>query len=255
MCYEASQARKVKKLEEHYGVIRSEKFSIADNDFMNYHLRGVDHPELLVIPQESKKELHPMIWGIVPSYIAGFKINDYYSQGKNNVYCLNARSEKMFTYDLYKDSIYTKRCIIPLTGFFEPHRFMNTSYPFYFTDKENGVLSVAGIYSESSDGGVRTLTMLTKKASKLFGTIHNSGDKDRQVVLLNPDLQREWLRDDLNQNHIQELVDISYDDSTISSYPVNRDLYSNKIDSNYQYIIQKVDYPELAFNTEIQEYL
>ncbi|MDH7444667.1 SOS response-associated peptidase [Aquimarina sp. 2201CG14-23] len=252
MCYEASQARKVKRLEEHYGVRRSEKFEISDTDFIAYHLRGLDHPEMLVIPQESKEELHPMIWGIMPSYKNGFQLNDYYQQGKNNVYSLNAQSEKIFTYDTYKDSILIKRCIIPVTGFFEPHSFMNTTYPFYFTDKVDGILSIAGIYTESADGMVRTFTMLTKKASNLFSTIHNKDPRGhRQVVLLNKDLQKEWLRCDLNKEHITELINLAYDDSTLEYYPVSRNLYSPKIESNSEYIIQKADYPELAFNMDL----
>lgn len=252
MCYDAAMDRKVKRLEKHYGVERNRKFDIGDSDFITHHLKGVTHPEILVIPQESKKELHPMVWGLVPGQIPGFKHNDYYTQGRNTVYCLNARSEKMFTYDLYKDSIFTKRCIIPLTAFFEPHSFMNTSYPFLFKDKEDGFLSVAGIYSESSDGAVRTMSMLTKKGSDLFSTIHNADrEGHRQIVLLNQELQSEWLRDDLTEKHIQELVDIPYDDSSLSFYPVSRNLYSKTKHSNDSYISERAEYPELAFNSDL----
>ncbi len=255
MCYEASQARKVKKLEAHYGARRSEVFEISDSDFVAYHLRGVDHPEMLVIPQESKQELHPMIWGIMPGNRMGYDLNSYYQEGNNNVYSLNAQSEKLFTYSTYKDSIMCRRCIIPLTGFFEPHQFMNVPYPFYFSDSNDGFLSLAGIYAESSDGMVRTFTMLTKKASSLFEAIHNNLSDPRQVVLLNQELTNEWLRDDLTEKGIKELVNLNYDDSSLSFYPVSRNLYSPKVESNSDYIIDRVEYPELAFNSEIQKYL
>lgn len=256
MCYDAAMDRKVKKLEKHYGVRKNNLFEIGDSDFIAHHLKGVTHPELLVIPQESKEELHPMVWGIVPGHIPGFKHNDYYTQGNNTVYSLNARSEKIFKFEFYRDSIFTKRCIIPLTGFFEPHRFMNTSYPFIFKDKTDKFLSVAGIYAESSDGAVRSVTMLTKKGSELFSTIHNADrDGHRQIVLLDQDLQKEWLRDDLKEVHIQELIDIPYNDDSLNYHPVSRKLYSRNADTNNEFISQRHEYPELAFNSDLANFI
>lgn len=250
MCYEASMARKVKKLEDHYGVERSQRFEIGDNDFLAYHLRGAQHPEMLVIPQESTKELHPMVWGIIPDYIPGHKQNDYYTNSENHMYTLNAQSEKLFTYDLYHDNIMHHRCIIPLTGFFEPHRFMNTSYPFLFTKNDHSFFSVAGIYSESKDGMFRSFTMLTRKASDFFHTIHNN--KEREIILFDDELAREWLRPDLNEKGISEIIKVPYNESTISVKPVSRDIYKNSVDSNNSEILNQVDYPELALDPDLE---
>ncbi|WP_299261067.1 hypothetical protein [uncultured Aquimarina sp.] len=48
-----------------------------------------------------------------------------------------------------------------------------------------------------------------------------------------------------------ELINLPYDDSSLSCYPVSRNLYSPKKESNFEYIIKKVDYPELAFNEKL----
>ncbi|GAA4277569.1 SOS response-associated peptidase [Aquimarina mytili] len=244
MCFHASQTKRVPELEERYEAKRNEVFEIQDTDFMGYHLNGFSHPELLVIPQESPFELHPSIWGIIPKGKSAADQNEYYKVQARYGGGLNARSEKLFDYYVYKDSIYEKRCIIPLTGFFEPHDHNGKKIPFYFSDAQDGVLSVAGIYSITRDGAL-TMTMITKEASPLFAKIHNT--KKRQIVLLDRELEREWLRPDMNEKHIKELINVEYDDKTLSTYPVTQDLFKTKVETNNSEIIRQKEYPELGF--------
>ena len=244
MCFHAAQQKKVKDIERRYEVTRTEAFEIAENDFSAYHLNGFQHPEMLIIPQQGVTKVHPAIWGIMPKNEKGLNQNEYFKKAARFGGGLNAQSEKAFNHFIYKHSIFEKRCIIPVTGFFEPHEHNKKKYPFYFTSREDDFLSIAGIYSLTVDGYV-TFTMLTKEASPLFEKIHNT--KKRQVVLLDKELEKEWLRDDLNQTHIQELIDVEYNDDTIEAYPISKDLFSPRVDSNHEDIIQKVDYSELTF--------
>ncbi|MBZ9627448.1 SOS response-associated peptidase [Psychroflexus sp. CAK1W] len=39
---------------------------------------------------------------------------------------------------MYKQSIYTKRCIVPVSAFFEPHDHKRTKFPFVFKPKNKG---------------------------------------------------------------------------------------------------------------------
>lgn len=235
MCNRASTAITVSELEEVYGAKRNPEFEIENNDFFSYHLNGFAHPEMLLIPQEKPTELHPSIWGIMPGGELGVKQNEYYKKAARFGGGLNARSEKAFEHFIYKHSIFKRRCIIPLTGFFEPHAYKGKKYPVYITGSNDRPLSVAGIYSITKDGFVTT-TMLTKKASSLFEAIHN--EKDRQIILLDPELEKEWLRDDLNQGHIQELMQVHYDDSSLHYWPVSRDLYKKGVTTGKENIEQ-----------------
>ena len=253
MCFHASQEQKTKKLEEHYKVERSKVFEIEETSCTAKHFNGFDHPELLIIPQESKQELHPAIWGILPKNETGYTQNDYYRNINTKGGGLNAQSEKAFDHFIYKHSIMERRCIIPLTGFFEPHKHKGKgiSYPFYFHRKDKSFISVAGIYSITNDGTV-SFTMFTKKASEWFGSIHNKVGEKRQIVLLDPMLEKEWLRDDLNEKHIKELFNVQYDESELDAYPVSRDIFNPDVFSNYDSITDKVDYPALQNDKDDQ---
>ena len=246
MCYHASQTKKVKQLEEHFKLpaanyIDTEDFT-NEEQFTGYHLNGYDHPDMIIIPQELNKELHVGMWGLIPSENLASKQNEYYKSLKFPGSALNSQSEKVFTYDLYKKSILKRRCLIPLSGFFEPHKHKGVSHPVYFSRKDREVFCVAGIYTVTKDGAV-TFSMLTKKASEWFGTIHNkSGDK-RQIVILPQDLQMEWVRDDLKKEGIKELLNINYDEDDLEATTISRDLFSTSIDSNRNTIFDYYKYP------------
>jgi putative SOS response-associated peptidase YedK len=248
MCYHTKQSKSVSQLEQRFDVTREkDRFNIKESDFLYHHANGYDHPELLIIPQEEPSLLHPAIWGLAPAKIKHDALKDYYRKAVKFGGGLNAQSEKVFDHFIYKYSIFEKRCLIPLDGFYEPHTAPNKlKIPFHFKRKDNDSFALAGIYNINVDGTV-TMTILTKKASPLFGKIHNT--KFRQPVLLNKIIEKEWLADNITENYIKELVNAEYPESELDSYPISRDLFSPRINSNRKNITEKFEYPEL--NIEI----
>lgn len=248
MCFHTAQERKIKNLEKQYEITIADY--IDKEDPMGeplspgYHLNGFDHPDMYFIPQELSLELHVALWGIIPKEFLGVKQNEYYKSLKFEGASLNAHSEKAFTYKMYRDSILTRRCIIPLKGFYEPHKVdgKGKSIPIYFNRFDGQSISVAGIYSITKDG-VATFTMFTKKATKWFGTIHNKKGDKRQIVLLPKYLEKEWLRNDLNEKHIKKIFSIQYNESELESRPISRDIFSRDVESNRPDIIDKFEYP------------
>src|SRR4029434_5580421 len=78
-----------------------------------------DSPVLRVLSGE--RRLDWMRWQLVPSTEPTFT---------TTLYTLNARSEGIFQSRLYRDLIFRKRCIVPLSGFFEWKRSENVKRPF-----------------------------------------------------------------------------------------------------------------------------
>ncbi|PKP24336.1 MAG: hypothetical protein CVU03_12910 [Bacteroidetes bacterium HGW-Bacteroidetes-2] len=79
---------------------------------------------------------------------------------------LNAQSENLFTHFLCHRAAFTQKCLIPVTGFFEPHEAAGKKIPHYITCKDNEAFSLAGIYSKV--GPFLTCSILTKAASPLL---------------------------------------------------------------------------------------
>ena len=242
MCFHTSTTHKTRKLENHFKVKISDDNLRAYFDKPNYHLNGFSHPNMLVIPQEKSELIAPGVWGIVPSNKPTTQIKEYYKEAVRYGGGLNARSEKIFQHFIYKASVMNKRCIIPVSGFFEPHDHLKKKYPFYFQNIKKEPLALAGLYSVIDT--FITFTILTKKASPLFAKIHNL--KNRQPVILNDEMTKSWLSHDLSENDITEVINTDYSESNLETYSVSKDVFSPKVDSNVETIIEKVEYPELV---------
>ena len=241
MCYHTSNSLNTKKIEEHFKVGLSGNNLRTIFDKPKYHLNGFSHPNMLLIPQEKPKVLAPGVWGIVPSNKSSNQIKEYYKEAVKYGGGLNARSEKLFQHYMYRASVMSKRCIIPVSGFFEPHEHLKKKYPYYYHSSNNEPLALAGLYSVIDT--YITFTILTKEASPLFARIHNK--KKRQPVILEQEHVNNWLSKDLTKTDISELVSLEYPESKIEAYPVSKDLFSRQVDSNVKTIIDKVSFEEL----------
>ncbi|RYH75530.1 SOS response-associated peptidase [Flavobacteriaceae bacterium 144Ye] len=243
MCFHTSQTKKTTELENRLKVKLVDESMRNYFDVPRYHMNGFSHPNMLVIPQEKSDVLAPGVWGIVPSNKTKDDIKPYFKEAVKYGGGLNARSEKIFQHFIYRNSVMEKRCVIPVSGFFEPHDYKSKKYPFHFRDKEEKPLILAGLYSLIDT--VITFTILTKEASPLFAKVHNK--KNRQPVILDVDNMHNWLSVDLNENDITEILNTNYSEETLEAYPVSKDLFSPKIDSNVPSILRKVEYEELGY--------
>lgn len=241
MCFHTSTTHKVSKLESHFKVQLSDESIRPYFDTPTYHHNGFSHPNMLVIPQEKNELLAPGVWGIVPTRTKGTDINTYYKEAVKFGGGLNAQSEKLFQHFIYKDAVLTRRCIIPVSGFYEPHDYKSKKYPFYIKAKDELSLALAGIYNVIDT--YITFTILTKPATPLFENVHNL--KKRQVILLDTQKGDDWLASDLRMPDIKELIHSEFSASKLEAYSVSKDLFSPSVHSNVESITSKVDYPEL----------
>ena len=238
MCFHIAQTKKVISIEDRYNVQLSTNDARDVYDIPRYHLNGFSHPDLLIIPQEEPTKLVPSLWGIVPSNKKANQISAYYKEAVRYGGGLNAQSEKLFNHFIYKNSALVRRCIIPVTGFNEPHEYKSKKYPFHIKQVNNDMLSLAGLYTIIDEAV--TFTILTKEASPLFAKIHNK--KNRQPIILRKECEQEWLKDNLTQKNIQDLIKLNFPEDELAAYTVSKNLFSPKINSNEPSILNEVKY-------------
>ncbi|WP_047246922.1 SOS response-associated peptidase [Maribacter thermophilus] len=247
MCYNTRVSRKVRELEDYYSVERLLGEELDEQAELTYnHANGFAHPNMWIIPQERPKNLIPVKWGLIPHYKMGANAEEYYKETIRWGSGLNAQSEKLFDSNNYKSSALKRRCIIPVDGFFEPHRIQHVkkpySIPFYF-ERENGdPFHLAGIYAVTPDKMV-TFSILTKEATPLFAKIHNK--KNRRPVIIQDNDIHVWLDNNLKEEEVYKVIEDDLSDSDINTYPISKDLYSRSINSDRPDIIEKVVYEDL----------
>ncbi len=241
MCYHTRITENLSNLESRFKASLHKDANRLFFDKPRYHINGFSHPEMLILPQEEPSVFVPSNWGIVPSNIKADSLPNYYKKAVKFGAGLNAKSEKLFDHFIYKYSSLTRRCIVPVTGFYEPHHFNNKKYPYYIHNSNTEALALAGIYTVLDEAV--TFSILTKPASPLFESIHNV--KKRQPILLSKEVENNWLMDELNESQIREIINLPYDDDSLETFTVSKDLFNPTIDSNSMDITEPVNYPEL----------
>jgi len=259
MCFHARIVSKAQEIESHYGVTRSLKAKEADNEFIYHHANGYNHDSMWIIPQERSDHITPMIWGLLPYNKSGADHEAYYKKSARFGAGLNVQSEKLFGFYLYKPSALTRRCIVPVSGFYEPHNTFKKvkgkyfKVPFYFHAKDDKpFVNLAGIYSITPDNYV-SFSILTKEAEQdsMYAKIHNNKNRDsqfRQVIPLADEQIGEWLSNDLGENEVYEILQNDLPEDLLSAHPISKDLNSPIINSNRPDIIEHIKYSEIEIN-------
>lgn len=105
----------------------------------------------------------------------------------------NARSETASQKPMFRDSLQSRRCIIPAAAFFEwDHRLKRTA-KFRFWTEGRSMIYMAGLYRFEPDMPLPAFTILTRQAQGNIADIH-----DRMPLILKAEQLDLWLDPGLN---------------------------------------------------------
>ena len=171
------------------------------------------HP--VVYANREDKQLHcrAMEWGCIPYYIKDEKLFL-----RNRATMLNARSERILGDDKsYWFKIRNRRCLIPLSGFYE-HRAIKgwkKKVPYYIKLPKQRMFFVPGLYSvaelpDRETGEIIkrwTFALITRDANKVMSQIHNDGEnKGRMPLLLSFEAAEAFVKDGLTPEQYKEIL-------------------------------------------------
>ena len=160
-----------------------------------------------------------MRWGLIPSWVKDTSIGTR---------TLNARSETVKTTPAFRQSILTKRCLIPADGFYEWQKMGSVKQPYCFEVGEGEVFAFAGLWDQwrSPDGEIiESCTILTTTPNSLVADLH-----DRTPVIVAPDNYYVWLDPDVTDfDAIRDILK-PYDANLMRRYPVGRKVNNSRID-------------------------
>jgi len=157
---------------------------------------GISWP---VITGEDTKKIVMQEWGLVPSWTP-----DAETAKKLRIQTLNARSETAFEKPSFRNSIKSRRCIIPSTGFYEWQHDGKKKIPWFIRIKDMEIFSIAGIWDEWSDRSTgeiyRGFSILTTEANPVMARIHNT--KKRMPVILKAGNEMQWISNEISKETI-----------------------------------------------------
>ena len=161
-----------------------------------------------------------MRWGLVPSWAKSVKDADKYSM-------FNAKSEEIAEKRSYKAAYKSRRCIVPLTGFYEWKRESAEKIPYAITLNDNKIMSLAGIWEhwQAENETLDSFTIITTSANTFMQDIHT-----RMPVILSSDSENIWMNPDSDVQELQSIMKPCSSD-ILKSWQVSRLVNSVKNNS------------------------
>lgn len=208
------------------------------------HLDNVDNRKELNQPMdnisnEDTYHLGMMRWGFIPHWAKDLDQFKGYTT-------INARLESLKTSKLYGQSLSAKRCVVPISGYYEwktpdsKSKTKSGKTPYYITRKSSGdVMYLAALYEYNKNLDLYTFSIITGNAPKNLKWLHS-----RMPCVLEPNTEawNLWIENsekiNLSQEELSKLLKPSYDENKYTCYEVSKDV--GKVANKGSYLIEPV---------------
>lgn len=121
-------------------------------------------------------------WGFVPSWSA---------EGPGRAPLINARAEGLEAKPTFRDSLRRRRCVVPISGFYEWERVGSRKEARYMTGSDGEVLLLAGLWDRwtpPGGGALESFAIVTTAPNEMMARIH-----DRMPAVLDLAGADRWL--------------------------------------------------------------
>ena len=229
MCYRISCVVEMKEVADLFpDLVFDEQIDMNFDAAVHIHGHNYgDHPIIYKNREDWKPHIKLMEWGCIPYRVTN---EEAYSEYRKTM--LVARSEKILDDPKsYWYEIKSRRCLIPLNGFYEHKAEAGFSHkiPYYIHLKHQSTFFVPGLYSvaelEDKVTGKKerrwTFAMITRAANSKMREIHNSGDfKWRMPLLLPFALADKYVRKNLSESEYREILNFEMPSEELDGWPV-----------------------------------
>ncbi|MFN7179094.1 SOS response-associated peptidase [Hyphomonas sp.] len=129
------------------------------------------------------RELAPMQWGLIPSWWTK-------PLSEKKFTSFNAQAETVHEKPVFRGAFRHKRCLVPVSGYYEWSGYGKTKTPFAFRLRNRRLFCLAGLWDVAHIDGseIQTFTILTTKPNDFTAGIH-----DRMPVILSQENYGWWL--------------------------------------------------------------
>ena len=192
--------------------------------------------ELMIIPMDKPSNLNFSFWGNILNW---GPVEDLTTAVQfQKIY--QVESEHCLENHKYAHLLRNNRCLIIADGYFSPNFYDKDEPPkfFYQKNKHNfegrSIFSMAGIYEQSVK--VYNCAILTIEGESL---VENGQEKSSRIPLvLDQSFEEDWLRKDLSDEGILNLMRHGRTKEMFTCHEVSTDIYCKDKDTNQPYIIE-----------------
>ena len=232
MCYHVKQTRRDREyLESSFDAdLRFETVPTY------YHVNGFQRPSMMIITEQDPNSIQLATWSVAPPNC--LDVQHYWKEKGGSV--LNTRDDSLFSYKAAAwktDAILENKCIVIVTGFYEPHKVEKVSYPYLLHRPDFEPFGLCGYYTKQEDA--LTFSIVTTQADEFMGNIHNAAK--RMPLMIQPE-EKENYFDLTTESALKEEFSRHYS-IPLDYRAVNRSVLNSRIDSDNEAIIDEVFHP------------
>lgn len=162
----------------------------------NLNLAPTETVQVLRCTSEGEPQLVPMRWWLTPFWAK--ELSTRYSM-------FNAKAETAHKSPAFKEPFQKRRCVVPVSGFYEWCRRDGKKFPYYIKPEAHEGLLLAGLWdrwrNRETNDELLSFTILTTAAHSEMQFLHH-----RQPVMLDLDEARRWLDMSIATAELAELL-------------------------------------------------
>ena len=235
MCFSVNVNLVKEEIEERYGVDFPGKYRYEPS----YYYRAFGLPEIPAVCSGSPGSVSMLRWGLIPEWV-----RTYEDAEEIRFKTFNARSESISTKPSFSSSFISKRCLVPVRGFFEWQHVGKEKIPWYIYLPDNQIITLAGLYSEwthSATGEIlSTFSIITTGANELMVKVHNSGK--RMPAILQRDDEKKWIDISISPSEALGLLK-PYPSDRMKAHTISPLINKRTANKNTPELIQPFNYP------------
>ena len=161
----------------------------------NLNLAPTETVQVLRLGPDGEPQLVPMRWWLTPFWAK--ELSTRYSM-------FNAKSETAAKSAAFKEPYRKRRCVVPVSGFYEWCRQNNQKVPYFIVPEDADGLLLAGLWdswrNRDNNEELLSFTILTTDANAAMRFVHH-----RQPVMLSIEEARRWLDTDVPTAELEYL--------------------------------------------------
>ncbi|KXK36374.1 MAG: SOS response-associated peptidase [Saprospiraceae bacterium] len=224
MCGRSSLTKTEKDLEARFGVDFYSEDLERYNPIPNYNVAPTHIMPAII---SGSRHFYMLRWGLVPFWAKDLTIGNK---------LINARVESIMDKPSFRHLVQSKRCIIPMDGYYEWKKSGKQKVPYRITTKDQAIFGVAGLWDQwhNSDRGavINSYTVITIPANEALCPIH-----ERMPAILSRVNEQHWLDISIKPKDAMQLLS-PYPSDLMHYYQVSDKV--NNVRINEPSLIEKV---------------
>lgn len=185
MCGRSSLTKTEKEIEARFNATFYSDELERYNPLPNYNAAPTHM--MPIISNKDSDRISLYRWGLIPFWAKDEKVG--YKM-------INARVETLMEKSAFKNAVKSRRCLVPMDGFYEWKKEGKTKTPYRIILPDTPIFTAAGLWeSWKNNKGqeIFSFTVITQKPNELMSPIH-----DRMPAILSPEQERLWIDDELS---------------------------------------------------------